>query len=335
MARVCFALKQTTTLPTFLTRELGDRLNETVAALVLDRVLEIEVHGCYQTGANAYTALFKEAKRRTPENRSLTAKLAIDALKYAQMSAIGDAARLSARLYFFNRLPFSPEWARRFPNEQSVLDYLGVLRSGKVRNALEENWTTDPPSQGFEGWRVWKAIEPHAEAGKERWTYKLYVSPRASMSEAFREALAVATELRTPAFKVGTSVQNALLRPDKIILYVSDPDQLKKAATLLRKRLNGLQGHGVPFSASIDDNCLLSWGMDPPKQDKPLWFQERESWRLWVTNRLASALIEAKTSGLTQIEPWEFALDRLSLEGVDVEAWTPGTAIRGSGVITS
>jgi hypothetical protein len=63
--------------------------------------------------------------------------------------------------------------------------------------------------------------------------------------------------------------------------------------------------------------------MDPPAEPgTPLW-QERASWRLWVTNRLATALLSAKTSALQTMEPWQFALERLRLEGVDIASWTP------------
>jgi hypothetical protein len=68
---------------------------------------------------------------------------------------------------------------------------------------------------------------------------------------------------------------------------------------------------------------LLSWGIDPPRQKGALSWQERESWRLWITNRLATAILAAKKTQSDGLEPWRFALERLRLENVDTETWTP------------
>ena len=63
--------------------------------------------------------------------------------------------------------------------------------------------------------------------------------------------------------------------------------------------------------------------MDPPHAEQALSWQARESWRLWLTNRLTTALLAAHFSDTTTVEPWQFALERLRLDGVDTDAWTP------------
>ncbi len=68
---------------------------------------------------------------------------------------------------------------------------------------------------------------------------------------------------------------------------------------------------------------MLSWGVDPPDEEQMLPWMGRESWRLWVTNRLAVALIAAGTNKEANLEPWQFALRRLQFEGVDTRSWTP------------
>jgi hypothetical protein len=76
---------------------------------------------------------------------------------------------------------------------------------------------------------------------------------------------------------------------------------------------------------------LLSWGFDPPPDKGALAWRERESWRLWVTNRLAIALVSAKRRGAAGIEPWQFALERLRLENVDTDTWAPtGSFVRSA-----
>ena len=80
------------------------------------------------------------------------------------------------------------------------------------------------------------------------------------------------------------------------------------------------EAHGVPFTAGLDDSGLLSWGVDPPSAGRRPG--PRESWRYRLTNQLASGIVSAQ-SAATHVEPWEFALDRLSLDCVDPSTWTP------------
>ena len=53
----------------------------------------------------------------------------------------------------------------------------------------------------------------------------------------------------------------------------------------------------------------------------------RESWRVWVAQRLAWFLLGARRTGESGLEPWRFALERVRLEGVDTETWAPGAAL--------
>jgi hypothetical protein len=57
-----------------------------------------------------------------------------------------------------------------------------------------------------------------------------------------------------------------------------------------------------------------------------MW-REHESWRLWVTNRLAIALLAARRSPLRAMTAWEFAVVRLELDGVDIATWAPAAAV--------
>jgi hypothetical protein len=89
----------------------------------------------------------------------------------------------------------------------------------------------------------------------------------------------------------------------------------------LTERLAGTPAQGVPFTSEIGAEGLLSWGVDPPADSQ---WSGRESWRLWLTHRLAVALLSGKKSEAPGVEPWRFALERLRLEGVDTDSWTPG-----------
>ena len=116
---------------------------------------------------------------------------------------------------------------------------------------------------------------------------------------------------------------SGLLRPDKLLIYFLSFNALKEASAYLEPKLAGIQAHGVPFTAEIAGNSILSCGVDPPLEQEVSSWQEPESWRLWVTNRLARALLMAKMAPVCKIEPWRFALERLRLEDVDIETWTP------------
>jgi hypothetical protein len=94
-------------------------------------------------------------------------------------------------------------------------------------------------------------------------------------------------------------------------------------ADALLVELRDVPAHGVPFTGTLAPSGVLSWGLDPPSDDALPEWRERESWRLWVTNRLALYLLTAKQSRCASPSAWDFALHRLCLDGVDVKTWTP------------
>jgi hypothetical protein len=89
----------------------------------------------------------------------------------------------------------------------------------------------------------------------------------------------------------------------------------------VRERLEGMPVHGVPFTAEVTRDGLLSWGIDPPPATRAAAPENRGSWRFWVVNKLAEYLLTATTDGVAQ--PWQFALDRLLVDGVDTDTWVP------------
>jgi hypothetical protein len=115
----------------------------------------------------------------------------------------------------------------------------------------------------------------------------------------------------------------SLLRPDKIVLYFPDLENVITAAQRLAGKLAGCPAQGVPFTAELaGSDGLVSYGIDPPRPEFALAWQERESWRLWLTNRLAVALLDARRNG-GQFQPWQYAMARLAIDGVDPLTWAP------------
>jgi hypothetical protein len=126
-------------------------------------------------------------------------------------------------------------------------------------------------------------------------------------------------------FKIGKDIYG-LLRPDKIVAYCKSFEELSCLANTLLPEIKEYPAQGVPFTAGFGDTGILSWGTDPPDEVQVSNEINRESWRLWVTNRLAVALLAARAA-TTDLEPWQFALERMRLEGVNTEKWIPSQTI--------
>ena len=107
-----------------------------------------------------------------------------------------------------------------------------------------------------------------------------------------------------------------MLRPDKLVAYVRTRQELDELADALGPALGAMRAHGVPFTAEIAGDGLLSWAVDPPRG------ASITSWRAWLTLRAARAIWTAKTLGARE-PSWRFALRRLVLEGVDITTWSP------------
>jgi hypothetical protein len=141
-----------------------------------------------------------------------------------------------------------------------------------------------------------------------------------NVPDALEALCALADNGMVDHFKICRDVYT-LFRPDEIVIYFADQEDMLYVAEKLSEILDGMQAQPVPFTSEFGNDGLLSYGRDPPSNRQILAWQETESWRLWVTNRLASALIEARSAPESEVEPWQYALERLELEGVDVTSW--------------
>ena len=310
------SLREPTRLPDHL-----DADDSSLARLVLDGVLELEAAGGdFVSGSRAYDVIFDVFSPPAPTTK--TARLSQAALEYGQRLELEDPLRLSARLYFYGRLPLSPQWFARLPTRASIEGFLGVERRGAVARRLRRAWRRIALKPPNDGWFLWTRPAAASDgAASDR--FKLYVSPLPdAVPAAFAAAAGVGEEVGAEAIKVGNDAAS-LLRPDKIVLYFADFERVAAAAARLARELAGCPAQGVPFTAELArSDGLLSWGVDPPRSEHMLDWQERESWRLWVTNRLALALVAARRDG-GPLAPWQYALARIQLDGVDVTTWAP------------
>ena len=313
-ALLFLTLREPGPLPEYVRASLGEAAARTVARWVADGVLEVELDGAFVSGAAAGG---KDAKdtRDSKDSGGLLAELSRAALKYGQDLAVDDPTLLSWRLYSYNRMPLTPRWKRLLPSPEAVAKYLGIAAGGSSRKLLDSRWL----AAGSAAWLSWRARRAES-SGSGGPTWKLYVSPSPeALAESFGALLDAFAAGRADHFKVGKDAAG-LLRPDKIVAYFPSFERLAHAAEVVQRRLDGVAVQGVPFTSEIGAGGLVSWGVDPAKDAWDLGGSE--SWRLWLTRRLARALVSARTT--EGVEPWRFAVERLRLEGVNTDSWTPG-----------
>ncbi len=327
-ALLWLTLHEPGSLPFYVFRGDPEGAARAITDLVLDGVLEVEDGDRFVGGAGA-AELLLGGGGGAPGGR--LGELSIDALRYGEALDLAEPAALAGRLYAFHRQPLTAAWSRRLADREAVLAFLGAAPGTPRRRRLDAGWQRAAEGE-IPGWIAFSPRETGRERAGRR-THKLYVSPAIeSLPAAFDAVLDELGALgggQFPGgghFKVGEDAAE-LLRPDKLVLYFDDLDALLAVASRLGERLGGIEPHGVPFSAEIAGRGLLSWGMDPPRSERLLSWQEHGSWRVWVVQRLAVAMVAARSAAEPTMPPWRFALERLRREGVDVDRWTPSAAI--------
>ncbi len=292
-----------------------------IAQFVLDGILEIEFGGTFVSGAVALPALpSADAAASSGRLQALT----LAALHYAETLHLENADELASRLYAFGALPVTPAWERILPDAQAVLAYVGLDTGSQLERRLRAHFTRVRDEERG-GWIAWSNSARRVNGNSEP-SHKLYISPHpADLPHVMNVLVDVLAQHDILQFKIGASA-HGLLRPDKIVAYFDHENALASVASDLADRLAGVRAHGVPFTAEIGSDGLLSWGMDPPRDAQALSWMSRDSWRLWVVRRLASMMIAAQHDlrhEAGSVTPARYALERLRLDGVDVEQWSP------------
>jgi len=252
------------------------------------------------------------------------AQLTRDALRAAEAERCPDVRSVTEFLYRFNSVALTERWERDYPNAEATAKTLGIGRGTEWRSLLQEYWLASDPRL-TPGWMMWTARSQGDELGGPGPGLKLYVSPALDALRPTLEAIVQVLPFGgANAFKVGAGAAD-LLRPDKIVVYFSDLDDLSAAASRLTDRLQGVAAQGVPFTSEISGGGLLSWSVDPPLAAGPT-SAPPVSWRSWITLRAAQALVAAQSRTNARGAPWRRALDQLQREGIDIERWVPRAA---------
>ena len=327
-ALLVLTLSEPGPLPAYALAQLGEAAPRVIARFVADGVLEVEKDGAFVSGPAGLDLLTRPALQEGRREGRIAA-LSLAALRCAQGLPVDDPRFLSLRLYAYNRLPLTPRWQRLLPDTGAVERHLGVAPGGPCRKALDRAWQRLPEREAWISW-ISRAVGG-AEGRPDGPTWKLYVSPRpeslleGAEGTGFGAVLDALAAARARQFKVGRDAAG-LLRADKIVAYFPSFERLAEAAEAVVGRLAGVPVQGVPFTSEIGGGGLLSWGMDPPRSERA--WSLGESWRHWLALRLARDLLAARQATLqSTVEPWRFALDRLRLEGIDTDTWTPGALL--------
>ena len=325
-AELFAALQAPAPVPAAIQARLGAGADRALARLVMDGVLEIDLGARFDCGADAHGVLFEAPApdHDTINGTTATARLSLDALRHAAATPADSVDVLASRLYFYNRRPATPAWLQRLPTVAATEQFLGLAPASAARERLERPWKSAGAAQSGDDWQQWvPRVRTEREPGEPAGTYKVFVSPdERAAPDALHIVIDVLAALGAPPFKYGCGAYS-LLRPDKIVTYFRSAEAKNEAARLLLSALAGVPAHGVPFSAEVGGDGLVSWGIDPPSKVLPLEWQDRDSWRTFVCGRLARSLFIARHARAATVSAVTFALDRLALEGVDVATWTP------------
>lgn len=316
------ALRRPAALPRSTVEHLGKRADKAIAKLVLDGILELQHGADFVSGAPAFQHLFPKATEYSLQGR--TGELTLLALVSAQHFVGAGLQAVASYLYRYNTAPASPAWRSRLPTRRAVLDHLATPSLPWSSTSVHRTWTlVDEPSSGH--WWVWKRSSLGiAEAEFRRGTlHKLFISPAPEMlRDTLHATVPILADSPAFAFKVGGDLP-ALLRPDKLVVYFRRYEDLVESVARLRTTLAGIPGQGVPFSASLTADGLLSWGIDPAEDMQTFGWNGGESWRAWVTNRLAGSLLVSSRCPDLPVAPWTFALAALELDGIEPTTFVP------------
>jgi hypothetical protein len=276
--------------------------------LILDGFLQIEAGGEQCSGIDAVYPL--ELPDIDTSSLKGNAQLSFEALRYAAALNCEDAAKLSAKLYFYNRVPVKLALRRMLDTTEALLKF-----ATQSCSPSDLHWAYVPPGLD-RPWHHWTSR--WREIGRKIGSFKLYVCPTPDgFCTTFNEVLKVVDESGATGFKIPSDVFG-LHRPDKIVVYFPELRMLKRFAERLGHYVSGFAVQPVPFTADLGRG-MLSWGLDPPNPPTKT-DSEQMSWRTLICDTLARAIIMSGAGGITAAE---FALQRIRLDGIDPFTWAP------------
>lgn len=302
-------------LPNYVLSQPYGRYENIVAGMLIDHVLEIEYGGNFISGSGANAMIFGNDWLIDNKLSNKLSILSANAIRYSCYLSSETAKSLGNKLYTFNAIP------RDRNNKQYLSDSNSInafLYSGfEHSEMLAKNWFLN---KARKYWFSWSRAE--LLSGEDLIetvdTYKLYLSPMPGAIPAFFNiAVPVLTKSNATAFKIGQTI-DGLLRPDKMIAYFNNREDLFSAAKELEVLSKDIPAHGVPFTTQLDENGLLSFGIDHAF----LKLKRGYSWRTWVTDVVAKTILQAKAENLNMDFSFQYIRARLFTERINIDNWS-------------
>jgi hypothetical protein len=315
-------LAGTNSLPRYLNLSEENKTQATIAQLVLDGILEIESGENFVSGTAAVGTIFGEDFAGGASIPDRLTTLSLRAMQYGLLLGGLDLPCLSHRLYTYNTIPWDGFKRLLFYAEYPVPKYLFSAAPDEISNLLRKHWEPDNLLE-VKYWLSWSRpiADPKYFIKSEKATFKLYISPLIDdLPKVFRLAIPILSASAAFCFKAGATVQG-LLRPDKMVVYFENKEELMETATLLKNALCDCQPQGVPFTTQLDEGGMLSWAVDPTSPDL-LSIIKGGGWRLKVTNHLALAIIQSQKEQFDMQKAMLFIKAKLLSVGINPQDWT-------------
>ncbi|AIE83718.1 hypothetical protein [Fimbriimonas ginsengisoli] len=337
-ALLYFSVRKPARLPFHLRSQLTVPMSDRVGNLLLAGILDVECNGEFVTGLRAIRLLEAGIQGKSrPESR--TAAISDAALDYGYRflqaashapSRAGLTRSVIQRLYQYNAVPPSRTSRALLSTEESVLSFLNIDKNEPVISSpSSRSWTFHPAERGG-WWHHWQpgrtenarnAIDTLRDRTWEG-DAKLYISPVvADLPRVLSASLPIVMGSDAVGMKIGASMPG-LLRPDKMVVYFANAADLLDTAAVLAKGLGTAEAQGVPFTADLTGDGLLSWGSDTPA-DESAGRRTSSSWRVWVSEVLGNALVTASKRDLSLAEARDFAKAKAEFAGIDASLWRP------------
>ncbi|MEO6720345.1 MAG: hypothetical protein ABIN67_08260 [Ferruginibacter sp.] len=321
VALLFYSLQQPGKLPLYMRNSFDDDINNTLAKLVMEGIMQISSGEHFVSGTKAQDILYERKSVVSNNIATGIAQQSASAIQYALHLNELDSRSLGIRLYCYNTAPLIPESSNAFSSTEEVENFLGVGKNDPFAWEILKHWDKHAPTEKYK-WIAWnrkKNTKPHPT---QHSIFKIYISPvLSSFPDVFVKSVRVLTRSKAFSFKTGTD-RHGLLRPDKFVVYFYSFDDLIEASDMLKDALKDYEAQGVPFTAQLDDKGMISWGIDPAEKEVLENF-EGGSWRAGVTEKLGAAVVQAKADGLTKDKAMEYILNKISLEGIDPFNWIP------------
>jgi hypothetical protein len=323
VALLFYYLQEPRKLPFYIKNTFDDDINATIAKLVVENILEIKSKDFWLSGIAAQGLLFKEKIfAKIPQQQLLPiAYLSAKAIEYVLQLNFLDTRTIASRLYCYNTIPVSKQNSEIPDSAKKTQEFLGIYTNHSLRDNLLKYWYKHTLSNEFH-WHMWSRKDKISRGLYKNAVYKLYISPAPALFPGvFAKSVEILSMTAALGFKTGID-RHGLLRPDKFMVYFHHYDQLMDAAAILEKELKGFKSQGVPFTAQLDDNGMLSWGVDPPKSAGTENLAGG-SWRGHITEQIAMAVIRVKELQLPHQSAIEYIMNKISLDWVDPLTWCP------------